>query len=752
MNFKTTIVLLLLLLVVGITFYVVVLSEESLPPPDRFSNPEEQRGHPLFASDELSTESVNHVTIAQAGTTIEFKKEGTTWNQTKPVRFPLNTWTGSRIVNDSATLRYTERFKSGSQDAPSLDELELEPPKAVVTLKTEGDELRTHTIFLGRKGYGGRAYLMRNDDPVVYVVNDDLQKLIFDQDPTEWRAKTLRATGELEADHVTLNRDGQAIELIKAEGNWVFGMPHSGRADRDSIRTLLGSIGNMTINKFVADAPVDLLPYGLSPPSKTIVIKSSPVESNVPANQPGETGDDSLPPSIPKTATIQTLAVGGPADLKSQVYFATWSQGESPSNVIFTISSDSDEKLDKTVDDLRDPRITVVDAGDVQQMIIKKSDSEKINLERSPDGWSFSGDGPGYQADDQVVADLVSTIVEAKATSYVPNVVPNEGDLRAIVTLSVIGQAEPERLRVFNAEDDQQMILRGDETTGYRLAADIVSDLFQPILSLRNRRAVDLSPDSITKISIKHPDGVVFSFSRQAVAPATQTAATQPANTLTLGPWQLDGHDKYESSSLDELVKELFPLRVEGWLDSADTMAVSAVDHIDVSFEAVGEGHQSILIDFNRRIASIAGVDMLCQISESLFKKITAEFRDRNVLPVTIDEIASVTVMKDEVSITVKKEGSSFVNDAGDVLNEETIGKLFDTLAGLRVQRYIPEPPARSAPNVRMEIALKDGQIIHLDVFMKEGMPPEGTNDEKWFTLDAETVQTLMSDLTKPST
>ena len=752
MNFKTTIVLLLLLLVVGITFYIVVLSQESLPPPDRFSNSEEQRGQPLFTSDELSTESVTHVTIEQAGTTIEFEKEGTAWNQTKPVRFPLNTWTGSRIVNDSATLRYTERFKSGSKDAPSLDQLGLKPPKAVVTLKTEGDELLTHTIFLGRKGYGGRAYLMRNDDPVVYVVNDDLQKLIFDQDTTEWRAKTLRFTGEFEADHVTLNRDGQAIELIKAEGNWVFGIPHSGRADRDSIRTLLGSIGNMSINKFVADAPADLLLYGLSPPSKTIVVKSSPVESDVPTTQSVETGDDSLPPSIPKPATIQTLAVGGPADLKSQAYFATWSQGEPPSNVIFTISSDSAEKLDKTVDDLRDPRITVVDAGDVQQMTIKQSDSERINLERSPDGWSFSGDGPGYQADDQVVADLVSTIVEAKATSYVPNVVPNEGDLRAIVTLSAIGQAEPERLRVFNAENDQQMILRGDETTGYQLAADTVSDLFQPILSLRNRLVVDLPFESITKLSIKRPDGVVYAFSRQAAAPAAQTAATQPATTPTLGPWQLDGHDKFESISLDELVKELFPLRVEGWFDPADAMGVSAVDHIVVSFETVGKTSQSILIDFNRRIASIAGVDMLFQISESLFKKITTEFRDRNVLPVTIDEIASVTVVKDETSITVKKEGSSFVNDAGDVLNEETAGKLFDTLAGLRIQRYITEPPTLPVPSFRMEIALKEGQIIHFDVFMKEGMPPEGTNDEKWFILDAETVQTLMSDLTKPST
>ena len=113
---------------------------------------------------------------------------------------------------------------------------------------------------------------------------------------------------------------------------------------------------------------------------------------------------------------------------------------------------------------------------------------------------------------------------------------------------------------------------------------------------------------------------------------------------------------------------------------------------------------------------------------------------------------ASVTVVKDETSITVKKEGSSFVNDAGDVLNEETAGKLFDTLAGLRIQRYITEPPTLPVPSFRMEIALKEGQIIHFDVFMKEGMPPEGTNDEKWFILDAETVQTLMSDLTKPST
>ena len=760
MNFTTTIVLLALLIFVGGYFLLFERESQSTNERERIAQTSPSKGGtPLFDTDQFDASAVKNITIEKDDQTIVLAKQDSDWWQTEPVRAALNSWSVSDIPEDAAKLSYVEKFKPGVGGEQSPEQLGLAPaPKAIVTIQTEGDKAAKHTFKLGRKisGYG---YLMLNDDPTVYVVKEALHDRVLDKNPLEWRKTSIDGPKEGEADHVKVQLGDQAFAVAKTDGNWSLESPHSGRVDRKNVETLLSDIDGFYISKFIKDQPQDLSIYGLDKPANVISIrKPAPPQDSEDGDSDASSGDDESADDADQAndqpqPTIYTLSIGAPVDLKKESFFATWAQGDQGGDIVFTLSKSSVEKLDKQVDDVRDARITPLASADTLQLTIQTPEHGTIHLLRSAGTWGFEpAAAPPFSADDGETADLVDAITGAKATTYAPDAKP-EGEPLATITLGATARPDPDVLRVYkSAADDKHMVVRNNETTGYLVASNDLAAVFEPALALRDRLVLDLAASSISRVSLKRPDGTAFVFEREippppaapsapqttaqdaseqdqanesgqadAIAAAAQDAesndadvelpaptsqpASQPApQTPQPGPWRMIGFDAFELTAVQDLAGELTPLNADAWL-TADAQPGAAAHSIEIQ----GEGQTvTMLVNSESRVATATGVDTPFKVMQSLADAVSAEMRYRTILSFSTTDIVRINVTRDGTSLVLKKdENDDYVSESGQKIDDSAAGGLFDTVAGLRVDHYVDGGPVSDA-QITIEVELAD--------------------------------------------
>ncbi len=783
MNFKTTILLLVLLVVVGGAFFLIESkSDKDL---DDRETPEaaQAEGTALLDEQKFSPDAIRKVTVETEGKTIEIERDGDTWRQTAPVRFELSDWSAKRIGESAGELRYVQALKPGSKDAPPPGEVGLDPPKAVVTFHLDQDGKKsTHTIKVGDKlSFGGRGYVMINDDKRVYVVNsDDLHGQVTLEKITDMRKKSIDAPSDGEADHVSYVRDGQPIEMIKTDGQWAFGPPASGRVDSAAVKKLTESVGSIYIDKFVADEPASLAIYGLDRPQVVVTITSSaPADAG-----DGADGDDAAEEDEPAdtfTQKVKRLRIGGPVDLKQEKYFATWGGADEPYDVVFQINKSYVEKFTETLDDFRDARITPLGRADMREVQIARDDPPGFKLIYSEGRWSFAEPGPGYAADTGECGKLVDAIVQAEAESYQPNAQPEAGPV-VTITLAGIGRTEPDVLKVYVAtaeeggESPGYVVLRNNETTGYVVTADELKLALAPPLDFRQREVIAFEKDTINGLSITRADGVVFDFERPFVTPETPEAAEaadadsadaeagtetetadenveSPAAVPPLkprpGPWALAGFDQFEQSALNAALRQLDPLTAERWVASAGELNQT----VSVTLTTIDGDEAVMAIDAASREAIIKGIKdgktfelAAFEVTEDAFEKFDAEFRTRTVLDLATADIEKVTVTRGASAITVSKDtAGNYSGGDGEAMDESAAGGLFDTLTGLRAARFIAAPGDPGVAAVQIDVATKDGGAHQLAIY--EGEPRIIRLNDRFFTLDDDDAEKLTAAL-----
>ena len=727
MNFRTTIVLLVLLIVVGVFFVKMERSDDG-----GYEEPADTGGDmigtALFDADTFDAEAVEKVTIESSDKTVVLEKDGDEWKQVEPVRFALNSWSANRFGNSTADLRYVERFVPGDDDQPGLEQTGLSEPEATLALTLGGDVKTTHTFKLGKTlSIGGRGYLMLGDDPNVYIVNDALHELVLNEKPSSWRNKSLSGPKEGQADRVTLTRNGQAVELVKTDGNWALGAPDSGRVATKAVADLCEAVGRIYIGEFVKDQPQDLSIYGLDQPTTVLQLQIPPVTDS--ADEP----------------QVTTLRIGAATDLKKEHFFATLAPGgDSGGDIVFTIGKADAEKLDKSVDDLRDPRVTLVQLHEVNDLKITQASGAQIGVARDGLDWKFNAaENPPYAPDGKVVSDLIDAIIEAEADAYTK---APDGDPLATVRLTAGSRPDPDVLKVFESEKKHRYaVVRNNETTGYLVPSDKLEGLFKPVLSLRQRTVIDPAMDRANRISITRPDGLALAFLRTVAEKPKESDEDKPAPVAAPGAWQLDGPEEFESKALDELIKAVDPLRADRWIAEPTTSAEKVFELVI----ATADGKSStVRIDPASRQATADGVDGAFEVSQSLMDALDAEFRHRTVLQAANDDIRQITVARNGQAITIKKDADGkYVSSDGEAkIDQGSAGGLFDTVAGLRVERYISAPAKQDAAAT---ITVQTNEATYV---LKLAEGNTGTIDPageglSWFTLGDDSVEKLTADV-----
>lgn len=762
MKFQTTLILLALLVIIAAYFLIVEKNAQTTAERERIAALQtDQPGTAVFPADHFPTESVTQIELEYKGQPpVTIAKQGETWRQTQPVSFALNTWSARQLVDSAASLRYTQRFTPADQGMPSLADVSLSPPLASITYSIAGDKPSQTKLHLGRIGAASRGYITLEGDPQVYVVNDDLHRIILKGKVADWRKRSIEAPSESRADRLCLTRDTQTIDMRKTDTGWSFAPPHSGRASTDAVARLANAINYLCIDKFVADNPPDLSLFGLDNPTITATIHA-PAVSSPSDTQPAEDSpadpDHPAPQAQTSAPEIQlTLQIGSPTDFKRQQYFATVSYDNSASQVVFTLPRSDVDKLAKNLDDFRDPRITIVKPTDARELTIERPDGPRIALVRGVDGWSFADPGPGYRADDAEASALVESIADAKATAYhTDTLAPHQPPL-ATVTLTAIGRPEPDVIRIYPSNEDQTYLcFRGSETVGYLVPTDDLSKLFEPPLALRDRTVLDLTSDKVTSITIRNPWGAAYQFTRST---ASQPAAeTPPDSTTELGQWALVGESRFEAAAFSKLLENLFPLRAESWKQTPG----AASDHtpqpdLTVTIGLADQTEHTLQIDSQKRLARLDGTEDWFELGERLVELFNQEYRDRTALSLSTDQIERVSIASDTRTIAVERGASgNYVDAAGNKLNQAAAAGVYDALAGLRVLRYV-SPPAADELQAKLQftisLQLKDDQQHKLSIW-KPSDPNSSSLaqlDDRWFQLSPEVTGKLSADLTAP--
>ncbi len=762
MNFNTTIVLIALVLVVGAYFYFIERNVPSAVDQPQVTTSSTD-GEPVFRAGEISESWVDQIEIERRGERIVLAKEGNDWWQVEPVRFPLNTWmAGREFIEAAANLRYTAKSAPSKGNFPSLSEMQLEPPAATVRLIGKD---KTYTLQLGRI-VGGRGYLMIADQKEHYLSTDkkpkarDLKEVYFTDKRlhelalqgkvNDWRRRTVSLPREPNASRVELQIDGEHIGFAKHDGEWAFEAPLSGRVSREAVRSFLDATGAINIESFIADKPEDLSVFGLDAPLARLSVYTPQPNASDEADDEQKDAETSGTSALKET----TVAIGRPTDLSEDRFYATLIEDGNPTGVVFAIRKHDRNKLSTTVDKLRDPRIVLASSTEVRHLKLERHDGVSLVMDRGSSGWAFVEPGPDFAADHDAVAKLVSAVTQARAESFVAGAAP-EGEPLATLTLSAIAKPEPEVLRIFahsEGETTKHLVLRNNETTGHVLSVELLAPLFEPVIALRNRDVLDVTADRLASLTLTRPDGAVYRFERSATKPEEGSATDENAETeneeaktvATKAVWKLVGYDAYEEHTFQQLLAALLPLRATRWIDSEPSQAVGYTLELTTSDNA----QHRVIIDPVTRIARVDEVDQPFEISNELLQRLGEELRDRTIIRFSSDAIVTVVLARGEEKLTINREGSRYVNAAGDAVDQDAAASLFDTLAGMRAERYLPSLPDNAPRDGLRSISIttRDNTTVTLLLDAKEGRATVEGSDT-WFLLDEDTIAKLVAHL-----
>jgi len=174
-NFKTTLILLVVLIAAAGAFLLLDPSPPS-EPVDASAV-----GEPIVTGRDFL-----RIVIERDGVVTSLRQEDGGWWQTLPVRFPVTGQAIEQLINAGLSLSPRQTFFDDKQNhggdaaPPARDQLGLDPPQATVTFISDTG---THTLLLGSTNVAGTAYLQRDGEAKVHLVDATLHQAVFNADP-----------------------------------------------------------------------------------------------------------------------------------------------------------------------------------------------------------------------------------------------------------------------------------------------------------------------------------------------------------------------------------------------------------------------------------------------------------------------------------------------------------------------------------------------------------------------------------------
>jgi hypothetical protein len=487
MNFRLTLALVIVMLVTLMVYVGVKSHQQNEKPEDPLTK------NALFLP---QPKEINTLTFTQDGAKqVAFLHSGNDWSLTFPVTAPAVSYEVSGIVDTLKTLTYKDKFEPEATGIHSPESTGTDKPHNIITFTDDAN--KEHTLALGKTTVGGVYATLDGGNTIYLLASNPAEKL--DQDPQTFRNKTLKETPAEKITGLTVKHADQTVSLIKSGDKWMIDAPVAARANTTAVEEIVNEMKDIHAAQF-SDFAKNMPATGLQHPLLTVtaLVEDKPAATTA-ASQP----------AVVKTPI--TLELGYYTDLtdKKNVYASLGG-----SNEVFTLSSDTFNKLNRELRDLRDPAITPAPIADATAISIHPLNGNPTDLVKTDGKWTLLADVqtlPSLPADSGSVTDLLANVRDLRAIKFVDSA----GDLKSIgldppqtrLDFTLPGQSQHEVLLLGKAQNAEAVtpVMRQGEPTVYLVQTPEINKLALTPIGLRDRTVAKLAAADIQSLTISGP-------------------------------------------------------------------------------------------------------------------------------------------------------------------------------------------------------------------------------------------------------
>src|SRR3989338_7471712 len=200
---------------------------------------------------DIQADTISQLVLDMPEAKVTLSRDGAGW-KILPGSLRADNELIERIMRELSPLT-SQRVLLGSPQAP-LDPktFGLDPAVGWMTFVADGSPT---TLFIGEKTpVQENRYLKVSNRPEVFVVSSDLFSAA-NTNPDKFRDPTFIHLNSREARVLDVASQTTVFSLASSEGNWNITKPLSDRADRAEVTSLLNSLSQMRIKRFVDDSP-----------------------------------------------------------------------------------------------------------------------------------------------------------------------------------------------------------------------------------------------------------------------------------------------------------------------------------------------------------------------------------------------------------------------------------------------------------------------------------------------------------------
>ncbi|MBF6569037.1 MAG: DUF4340 domain-containing protein [Candidatus Binataceae bacterium] len=364
MSFRNTAIVLVLLIIVGGYALIVGVGSKPVPPPTLVSfDPKDVTAIDLKYPD-------REILLA--------RQKGGDWQIVKPLQAKAD----PAVINTLTEAISSCEIKDTVEQKPeNLAPFGLKDPRAtvIVTVKGKG---ALPAIEVGRKTpVGASAYAKVAGNPAVVLVNESFPSDVT-KTANDFRDRQLLNFKVDQVQQFVIDHPGGAtIDLTRDGDRWRIVKPQPYEADPTTVLSALSSLADLKAADFVVDNASNLAEYGLDHPRFTITVRTGKQGQS----QELKFGND---------------MVGG----RDGIYIQIAGQ---PS--VFTITKESLNGFDKSVNELRDKTVLAFDPSAVGHVDVESA-LEQYTLARKGGGWDITWNGKTVPAKTAVVENFLDQL------------------------------------------------------------------------------------------------------------------------------------------------------------------------------------------------------------------------------------------------------------------------------------------------------------------------------------------------------
>ena len=496
---------------------------------------------------------VDALTVTDHDTKIELHRgEANHWKMLAPVTDRADGPLIEEVMTTLESMRKVDTITAGFLSKVKIADYGLQNPREKLAV-TDNKGHTTEFCFGNETAIEGKVYVQATGGGDVFVVNDDLKKLL-QKDVNSWRDHRLTNLIATEVTKLTVKNPAGEIELQRDNDHWKLVKPLAARADDAKVNDLVSQVATLNIKSFVADDKADATTYGLAEPRGTVTLFTAKDPKGVEVM----IGGTPVSPA-PNAAASPSPAPTPDAKLADAIY-ARMPARQS----IYAVPNTIDAFVSLKPNDLRDHHLVRLNPDTVDRIKLTPTGGTPFTLVRKDKAWSVLGSPTPVDAaaPDRLMQSLGAATVTAFVTDSASDLAKYGLDKPTLQvafssfasenTAESSAGEKPLATVSFGKLEDGNFYARVEEepfvvSVPQALVADIQTDplAWQPV------NIFQMDPDKVTSLEIKAND-------------RPDLALTRPEK----GAWTLvtKGTGAFDASKAQSVGNVLARLRAVRWV------------------------------------------------------------------------------------------------------------------------------------------------------------------------------------------